>query len=160
LPHPWGRYGLDLTGGEGVLSSFRLARVEMTLHIIKDHPWIGLGLQHFRARFYDYFPAKCYVPYEFMVADNMYLTILSEAGLLGFSGILLLIIAFFRKAYKQIKVLQNSPKIKMQVSISLLAFTGLLVSMSGYELFYWQSPYMFFCVIIGILGIDSGKIIS
>ena len=77
--------------GDGILSAYRLTRWNMALSMLKDYPLTGLGLKHFRIRFNEYYPYKHRVPYDIMIADNMYLTILAEAGIFGLAGFLYLL---------------------------------------------------------------------
>lgn len=157
LPHPFDRYGIRIMAGEneGILSSYKSTRHVMVQRIIRDHPLVGLGLKHFRIRFYEYYPKKGKVPNEFMVADNMYLTILSETGIVGFTGFLILFFSIFKKARRRLDILDHSPQQKQQLLASLTAFTGSLFVMVGYESFYWPSQYMYFCLLIGALGIQN-----
>lgn len=156
LPHPFDRYGLSIMSKEddGIFSTYRLARCAMSKYIIKEHPFIGIGLQHFRIRFYEYYPRKDGVPYEFRIIDNMYLTLLSETGIIGFAGFLIFILSFFRKGWRRFKRLDPALQEKRQLLVVLTAFLGLLVNMTGYDLLYWPGLYLLFCIIIGMLGID------
>jgi O-antigen ligase len=88
-----------------------------------------------------------------MIADNMYLTILGETGIIGFFGFLIFIPFLLRKTWRQLWILEYDPKSKQQLLIILSAFIGLLVSMGGYELFYWPNQYMYFCILVGLLGV-------
>ena len=40
---------------------------------------------------------------------------------------------------------------KQILLVSMSALVGLLVSMGGYELFYWNNPYMLFCLLCGFI---------
>jgi len=154
LPYPLNRFGKDqmTVANRGILSSYRLARWVMTGHIIMDYPLTGLGFQHFRLRFYEYYPFQHIIPYEFMIADNMYLTILAETGIIGFLGFLMFILYFLSKGYRQLLTLKHKPERREQLLIVLTAFVGLLINMGAYELFYWSNQYMYFCILIGCLG--------
>ena len=173
LPYPFKRYGIDwlTTKESGILSTYRLNRYIMVQRIINDHPFVGLGLQHIRTRFHEYYPSQDILPrdltvvdnsyeyvfnqqihpYEFMIADNMYLTILGETGIIGFFGFLVFIFSIFRKTWRQLEILTYPSKRKQELLIILSAFIGLLVSMGGYELFYWPSQYIYFCILVGLL---------
>jgi O-antigen ligase len=123
----------------------------MTGRIIKEHPLVGLGFQHFRIRFYEYYPHSNTMPYENMIADNMYLTILAETGVLGFSGLFIFIILLFKKGLRRFHALDNMPGEKQRLLALLSALLGLLVNMAGYELFYWPNIYIYFCILIGLI---------
>lgn len=154
LPYPFSRFGINWLGmqNRGILSGYRFDRCIMALRIIRTHPFVGLGFQHFRIRFYEYYPSQDIVPYEFMIADNMYLTILAETGTIGLAGFLIFIFSFLKKARQRLGILTNLPHRREQLLIILSAFIGLLVNMGAYELFYWPNQYMCFCILIGCLG--------
>ncbi|TAM43268.1 O-antigen ligase domain-containing protein [bacterium] len=153
LPYPFNRFGYGqlIAENRGILSGYRFTRWGMTWHIIRDHPLVGLGFQHFRIRFYEFFPFKFSVPHEFMIADNMYLTILAETGVIGFAGFLLFVFSLLIKGFKRLKKLQAMPADKLRLILILSAFLGLLVNAGAYEIFYWLNPYIFFCIIVGLI---------
>lgn len=153
LPCPLNRFGADrmIKGWDGIFSSYRFNRCIMTKDMIKDFPLTGIGFQHFRTRFYEYYPEKYNISYEFMIADNMYFTILAETGIIGFFAFLILLFSLFRKGWAQLKLLKKHSQERLQLLIILCAFIGLAVNMGAYELFYWPNQYMFFCIIIGLL---------
>lgn len=146
------RFRTDLISGDGILSPYRLNRFNMVLRIIKGHPFVGLGFQHFRLRFYDYYPIKQKVPYDIMIADNMYLTILAETGLIGFLGFSIFVFPFLRNGWKQLGILNSNSQERWRLLISLMAFIGLLVNMAGYEFFYWPNQYLLFCIVVGCIN--------
>jgi O-antigen ligase len=85
-----------------------------------------------------------------MIADNMYLTILAEAGLIGTIGFLIFIIRLLSKALKQLQLLKvDREKLKLLVPFS--ALIGLLVNMGAYDLFFWGGPYILFCLMCGFV---------
>jgi hypothetical protein len=134
------------------LFTYRLIRFNMAMHIIKDHPFVGLGLQHFRIRFYEYYPYKRRISPEIMIADNMYLTILSETGIIGFLGFFIFIFSLLKKGWRRLIVLDAGSNKRWYLLISMMAFIGLLVNMAGYEFFYWPNQYLLFCLIIGCIA--------
>jgi len=158
LPYPFCRFGINFMirdknmKGSSIFSNYRFDRLMMTQRIFRDHPLVGLGFQHFRTRFYEYYPREGIILYEFMIPDNMYLTILAETGIIGFSGFLIFIFYFFRKAKRLFKQLKPMPQKRLQLLLILSSFIGLLVNMGAYELFYWPNQYMFFCIIVGCIS--------
>ena len=138
--------------GDGVLSNFRLQRFNMALRMLKDHPLSGLGFQHFRIRFYEYYPDKHQIPYDIMIADNMYLTLLAETGTIGFLGFFILVFSFLKRGWKQLTILNADSQERWRLLISLMAFVALLVDMGGYEFFYWPNQYLIFCIVIGCIN--------
>jgi len=154
FPYPLNRFSKDYIiadKGTAILSNYRIDRCLMTGHILKDHPFVGLGFQHFRIKFYEYYPHKNTIPYENMIADNMYLTVLAETGSAGFLGLFIFIISLFKKAWRKLHALSNMPQKKQQLLLILSAFVGLLINMGGYELFYWPNPHIYFCILIGLI---------
>ena len=155
FPYPLNRLSPEwLVGSRGtsILSSYRIERYIMTQRIFVEHPFVGLGLQHFRLRFYDFFPGKTTIPYEIMIADNMYLTILAETGLIGFIGFFMFIIYLLQKSLVRLKALRYVAEARGQLLSILMSFIGLLVNLGGYEVFYWPNPYIFFCIIVGLIN--------
>ncbi len=153
LPYPFCRLGVKWMLGEmGILSSYRIDRCIMAYHMIQDYPFVGLGFQHFRIRFYEYSLLPFNISYEFMIADNMYLTILTETGIFGFLGFFAFIFFLFKKAWRNLRRESLIPQRRWQLLVSLMALVGLLVAMGGYELFYWANPYLYFCVIVGCIA--------
>jgi hypothetical protein len=151
-PEYYNRFRIEWILKDSLLSAYRQDRLDMTLRIIKDHPFVGVGFQHFRIRFYDYYPYKYKFPYEIMVADNMYLTLLSETGIIGFLGFFVYIFSLVKNGWGKLKILNYSTDIAWILLISLMAFIGLLVNMAGYEFFYWPNQYIFFCIIAGCIS--------
>lgn len=134
---------LILGSYDSVISEYRFNRVKMTFKILKDYPLFGIGFNHFRIRFDEYCGQreKGKELDEFMIADNMYLTFLAESGLTGAFAFLIFIIFMFKKGARRIQ----------ETLIPMSALVGLLVNMGGYDLFYWNNPYMLFCLICGFI---------
>ncbi|MCX5698303.1 MAG: O-antigen ligase family protein [Candidatus Omnitrophica bacterium] len=156
LPYPFNRFSLKGIGifGTGIFSDYRLIRMQMSWEMLKHSHSLGVGLNHFRILFDQYYPIKAglsYLPYEIKIADNMYLTLLAETGIIGLAGFLIFIVSLFKRG---ITFFYNSKDInsKQTVLIPVLALIGLMVSMGGYELFYWSNPFMFFCLICGFIA--------
>lgn len=135
--------------GGGILSAYRLTRRNIALSMLKDYPLTGVGLMHFRIRFNEYYPYKHRVPYDIMIADNMYLTILAEAGIFGLIGFLIFVHSLLKRGWFQLTVLNANSQKRWQLLISLMVFVGLLVDMAGYEFFYWPNQYLVFCIVTG-----------
>jgi O-antigen ligase len=84
-----------------------------------------------------------------MIADNMYLTLIAETGMLGFLSFLIFSFSFLKKGWEQLKILNSNSNGRWELLVSLMAFIGLLVNMGGYELFYWPNQYLLFCIVTG-----------
>jgi O-antigen ligase len=144
---------------DSVLSEYRFKRVAMTTRILKDHPLFGIGFNHFRVKFNKYCTPEDIgqETHEFMIPDNMYLTFLSETGIIGTAGFLILVFILLKKSLKAFLKEGNKNKDHMLL-ISLSAWVGLLVNMGGYDLFYWNNPYVLFCLLTGFIqGLASEK---
>jgi putative inorganic carbon (HCO3(-)) transporter len=146
LPYPFAKYGIQgfVFYEDGIVSSYRLARASMAGHMLSSSPFAGIGFQHFRILFNDFQPLVLPVPYEFMIADNMYLTMLAETGIAGFFSFLLFMFFVFKKiaALKRARIFS---------CFLLASLTALLINMGAYELFYWFNPYIYFCLLIGLV---------
>jgi O-antigen ligase len=136
---------------DSVVSEYRLTRLKMTFRILKDHPFIGIGFNHFRLRFKEYCDKKdINETYEFMIPDNMYLTFLAETGIIGTVGFLTFIFTLLNRGLRELRRAEDEDK-KHILLIVISALIGLLVNMGAYELFYWNNPYMLFCLICGFI---------
>ena len=156
LPYPFNRLSLKGIGifGTGIFSDYRLMRVQMSWEMLKHNPFFGVGLNHFRILFDQYYPIKAEfscIPYETKIADNMYLTLLAETGIIGLAGFLVFIVSLLKRGVVYFINLKDIDK-KQTVLIPVLALIGLIICMGGYELFYWSNPFMFFCLICGFIA--------
>lgn len=153
LPYPINRFGIVriITGHHGLLTDYRFIRFFMSLQMVADYPFAGVGLNHFRIVFNTYYPIQAAVPYEFMIPDNMYLALLAETGFVGFLSFLIFIFFVIKKALTYRNRPQQSLRNQRIIEYMLSAFMGLLVHMAAYELFYWNNIYICFFIIIGFI---------
>lgn len=135
---------------DSIISQYRLDRVKMTAKILKEHPFVGIGFNHFRIRFNEYCEEKEPLA-EFRIPDNMYLTFLAETGIIGTLGFLIFIILLLKKGLYILHKLKEGAH-KQMLIICLASLLGLLVNMGGYDLFYWNNPYMIFCLLCGFIA--------
>jgi O-antigen ligase len=145
---------------DSAVSGYRLDRINMTIKILRDYPFFGIGLNHFRIRFKDY---KDYYDekgakefYEFMIPDNMYLALLSEIGFIGALGFFIFLLYLFKNGLMQIGRIQDMDQRQM-IIIPMSALVGLLVNMGAYDLFYWNNPFSLFCLICGFIQSGINK---
>ncbi|MDP8230008.1 MAG: O-antigen ligase family protein [Candidatus Gorgyraea atricola] len=146
------RFGFNrlLSGShDSAFSEYRSTRLFITMDMLKDKPFFGIGLNNFRDRFDDYTRSKEKIPHEFKIADNMYLTLLAETGIIGFSSFLVFIFLLFRRGFMALRRLEDKRK-KDLLLVSMSALMGLLVNMAAYELFYWHNPFALFCILCGM----------
>jgi len=154
-PYPMNKFGFKemLFGPSAIFSEYRFIRGAMTKQMLIDHPFVGLGFCHFRINFYNYCPLRYRPLPEFTIADNMYLTILAETGLIGFIGFFILIFSIFTKIKQSLKRLKNCGQQRRELIFMVSGFVSLLIHMMSYELFYWSNMYIFFCMFISLLKI-------
>lgn len=155
LPYPINRISPQGIGiyGTGIFSKYRTSRMAMSWRMLKDSPIFGVGLNHFRILFDKYYPVKAdlqYIPYEIKIADNMHLTLMAETGILGLTGFIIFIFSLFKRGLKYCVSLEDENK-KQILLLFMSALIGLLVSMAGYELFYWNNPFVLFCLACGFI---------
>lgn len=155
--HPISRFGfrgLIFGWGDSIISEYRWERIKMVFKILKDHPFLGIGFQHFRIRFNDYCLNNTAMQEidEFRIPDNMYLALLAESGILGTSGFLIFLYLLLKNALRKIRFSSDHhARVKAIVNMSVLV--GLCVNMGAYDLFYWNNPYLLFCLISGFIGL-------
>jgi O-antigen ligase len=137
--------------GDGVFTPYRFERLQMLGNILREHPFFGIGFQHVRLLFHHYYPGVGRLPYEFMIMDNMYWTIAAETGIVGITAFLVFICSMILKAWRGLKGSENDVIRKTGLFYVLIGFLGLLVNAAAYELFYWPSQYMFFCIYLGLI---------
>lgn len=154
------RFGFNrfiLGSYDSMVSEYRLSRVNMTMRILKDYPLFGIGFNHFRLRFGEYCDKKDVNEiYEFKIPDNMYLTFLAETGIVGTAGFLIFIVLLLKRGLSCFRKLGDNNK-KQMLLIALSALVGFLVNMGSYELFYWNNPFMIFCLLCGFVYGSIGK---
>lgn len=136
---------------DSIFSEYRWTRVKMAANMLRDYPLCGIGLNHFRLRFNEYYPLKEPEIDEFMIADNMYLTVLSETGIIGAAGLFVFIFCLLRRGSRYFYNLKDKNERYFLLAV-LSGFAGLLVNMAAYELFYWHVPFIFFSLYCGIIA--------
>lgn len=141
---------------DSMISQYRLERVAMAGRVLARHPFAGMGLGHFRLRFYEFAssPRGELVPYELMIPDNMYLSLLSESGIIGTFGFLLFCGWVFYRALRNYHADQGADR-WMRI-VPLAGFAGLLVNMAAYDLFYWHNPFALLCFLAGLSTAGKG----
>ncbi len=155
LPYPFNRLTLNgtLFQGRGFFTAFRSVRFDIAAQMFRDSPFWGVGLNHFRVLFDQYYTLKDgmpLVPFEHKIADNMYLTLWAETGLAGISGLLIFMTTLFARGIKKIKALRGNAARSLRL-IPFVSLVGFLVNMNGYEIWYWPNLYLFFCLICGFM---------
>ncbi|MBU9889231.1 MAG: O-antigen ligase family protein [Candidatus Omnitrophica bacterium] len=153
LPYPLSKFGFGplLVVGDGLLTAYRFERIEMLGRILADWPLGGIGFQHVRELFYAYYPSGGNIGLEFRIMDNMYATLAAETGLLGAVSFGIFIGSTLAKGLLSFRRLAASEAEKTRVCLLGAGLFALMVNASAYELFYWPSQYMFFCIYLGLI---------
>lgn len=133
----------------------RTTQYFITANMLKAHPFVGIGLNHYRMLFNQY-SGGIKLPYEIMIPDSIYLMHLAETGLIGLAGLLLFLFNLLGKARRAYKKLQGSEK---EVFFALImGFTGLLFNLASFDGFLWRTPLYLFWVFSGvIMGVTANR---
>lgn len=129
---------------------YRLDRTIISLRIWKDYPITGVGFGNFRYLFDRYSGGVC-SDYIHKIPDNMYLSLLTETGILGLSSFLFFIILVIIDGNRNLKIIQDKNDKKF-LKLMVCGFIALLINMMGYDFLYWRMPLYFFCMYIGIIN--------
>ena len=145
-----GRFGFNrliLGSYDSVVSPYRMDRIVMSIKIIQKNPIVGIGYGNFHARPNEY----CAISgrNKFTILDNMYLTFLSGSGIVGLLGFLILSILLFVRGTRALKSRMDIQQ--GWILAPLASYLALLVNMGAYELLYWPSVSMFFCLLCGFI---------
>ena len=145
--------------GDSIVSEYRSDRVKMAFKMLCDYPVSGVGFNHFRIRFKEYCaPENQREMYEFMIPDNMYLTLLAESGIAATLGFAVFIFVLIKRGLRRLKALRDENK-GIFLLILLTSLIGLLVNMAAYELFYWHNQFVLFCLVCGLIqGIATEEV--
>jgi len=123
--------------------SRRLELTEASFSMFKDFPLSGVGLNNFTVRLEDYkFIAGA--TRFIQPVHNIYLLILSESGLLGLTGFLILISAAFRIVY-----LSRESLLGKVILVSLLQITFL--GLFDHYLLTLEQGLLIFWILIGVV---------
>jgi O-antigen ligase len=153
---PFERYSwINLSTGDSHLR--KLLRIIMTGQIFKDHPFFGVGFGHFRVLFDYYLPKSLRFllfdskkPDEY-VADCMFLTILAETGLVGFTGFCLFVVSLFKRIGVSLKRTMDHEN-KLLLACFLSGLIGIMCTFLTYDVLYWTAPSYLFWSYAGILA--------
>ena len=126
----------------------KMSRVTASWRMFKDYPFCGIGLGHFRLNYNRYSPIWR-DKNEDKVPDNMFLSFLSEAGIIGFAGFLFFIYYILKKGFKSLSLVLSKDDRNILLSV-LSAFIGLLVNINTYDLLYWTTPLILFGMLSGM----------
>jgi len=139
----------------GYLYTAKIDRVHSIGRIMRDHPFIGLGFGHFRVWFDYYLPQLAKkVGYDGKVPDCMYLALLVETGLIGFSGFTVFIFFLLKRTRRLLRFAQTqgSDEKKFFIVCFLPGLLGIMVTFLTYDTLYWPAPSLLFWSYCGILS--------
>jgi len=128
--------------------SHRAKNYHVTWEMLKEHPFVGIGLDCYRKFFGQY--SNLRFSEEVKVPDSIYLMHLAETGLLGFLGLLLLLGYVLGRAWKIYKRLET--KEREFIFAVLLGFIGLIVNMASFDGFLWKTPFYLFWIFLAVLS--------
>lgn len=133
---------------------YTIDRFIMTLQILKEYPFLGVGFGHYRVLFDHYLPHLANVcGYNTKIADCMYFTILAETGVIGFAGFGLFIFSLLRRIVTRLKISREEDKL---LPVCFLAgFAGIMCAFLTYDGLYWTAPSYLFWSYAGILSKQS-----
>lgn len=125
----------------------RLNNYLVSWNMFRQHPFVGIGLDHFRPLFQQYSSRQ--LPYEFQVPESIYLMHLAEGGLFGFLGLVLLIGDALKKGWQ--KYCKSNAIDRAMLLAILLGFIGFLLNMSTYDGLLWKTPFYLFWIFLAII---------
>ncbi|MFH1783017.1 MAG: O-antigen ligase family protein [Candidatus Omnitrophota bacterium] len=125
----------------------KLSRVNTTLGMLKDYPFLGVGLDNYRITFDKYHHKKGF-GHLVRIPDNMHLMVLGETGILGYLAFISFIL------YLLINSFRSQNELVFTISVAIV---GILVNMLTYDLLYWTAPFYIFWMYCGILASSRTK---
>lgn len=81
----------------------RLHMWEAAMNIAQEYPVLGVGLGNYGDLMQDYYPDEAEGAQRHLHAHNTYLEVLAEMGIVGFLGLLWILVLFFRQGYRAVK---------------------------------------------------------
>lgn len=154
LPTRFTRFGFRtlFAGASGVVSQFRIERVEMAWRMFEQSGGVGLGFRQFHFRFAEYYPRpEALGAWTIPAGDNMYVTLLAEAGAAGALGLVLFLAVFARRAWRFDP--ERIPPGERALAGALGAMVaGFVVSLAHYDLLYLTGPLLLLAASFGLLA--------
>jgi O-antigen ligase len=143
------RVPLQLLGSsgmiKGLLDELRLDYISIMRKMSLEHPFFGIGLDHYRL-FFNRYSAET-IEYIYRIPDNMYFSIIVESGFLSFMAYLFFITLSLRKIFVGI---QNEKGFKKNILTAIAAgLVAFMIKMATYDAFYWFMPVSLFGLYLG-----------
>lgn len=120
----------------------------VTFKMCKQHPFVGIGLHHYRKLFEKFSPD--HFPYELRIPESIYLMHLGETGIIGFAGFAFLLWQIFKKSAVGYKWLAQDRKGLFFAVI--MGLVGLLLNLASFDGFMWRTPLYLFWLFGGIIA--------
>jgi len=153
---PFQRFGIKRLLNKPVFHG-RMLRVIISYRIIREHPFFGIGLTHFRRDYNKYSP-ESRPDEDGKVPDNMFLLFLTETGIVGLLSFIIFIGCLLKKGFRRLYTLKDA--VSRDILIAAIAgMVGLLVNMNTYDILYWTTPLFLFSMLAGMItaiGIYNG----
>lgn len=124
----------------------RIQRMITAVEMVKDHPVVGLGINHYKIFFDKYYPNK--LTYLLKTPENMFLMIVCETGIFSLAFFLLFLALFLKRAFIRVKLKLADHEIVLALLSGMVA---ILVGMIEFDALYWTVPFYFFWIYCGIL---------
>lgn len=120
----------------------KISRCVTTLKVLKDRPFLGVGLDNYRFIF-DKYHYKKETSDLVKIPDNMHMMILGETGMLGYLTFMLFMLFLLKRGYDSHK------EIALIIASILIGF---LANMVTYDMLYWTVPFYIFWICCGVLA--------
>lgn len=120
-------------------------------NMFKTHPFVGIGLSHYRMLFDHY--VNFQLDYEVMIPDSIYLMHLAETGLIGIIGLVVLLLYLLKNALVTYKKIVGDNK-ELLFAI-LMSFVALLINMATFDGLLWKTTFYLFWVLLSILNVTE-----
>jgi len=132
----------------------RTTQYFVTANMLKEHPFVGIGLHNYRKVFDRYSKKELYN--EVKIPDSIYLMHLAETGIIGFLGFFMFLFVILRKGILFLKN-NNDRKDDRIFLFVFIGFLALLFNMASFDGFLWHTPFYLFWIFAGILVSLSSK---
>ncbi|MFC1808780.1 O-antigen ligase family protein [Candidatus Omnitrophota bacterium] len=148
-PYVFQRFGIQGLAQTN-LYEIRIAQVLTSYRMLRDRPFTGVGLEHFKIKYNEYSPFEKHE--DGKTPDNVYLLFLAEAGIIGFLGFIFFIVSLLKKGFRRFYSAATGEESKNILIAILAGLVGLLVNMNTYDLLYWVNPLLFFGILAGMVS--------
>ena len=140
----------EANAGRRVFIAQRILGARIAAAMVKEHPVLGHGLGQLRAQYDDYVPpGTLKMNPVWSTADNSYLTLLAETGLMGLAGWLLVLGASGRVLFLIWRGRSDGDDGPLGLAL-LGSLVGVSVHLAIYDGLYWFTPAVFTSSVLGL----------